>query len=435
MRPNLARPDSEEYRSVFVFFSNPHAFESVLLEPLGELERTSTLRFFGCLLVPDSNASDRLGRKIQEAGLDLARWDFITASGHSRIFTKAISFPATLLAEFRYWSARPEELAGSRWEGIIVHSESFLSDHVALSLGATESKKLLVNPLNDLVENHQSVPNIFVTRLRQIWQSLGARNAGAPSVMANGIANLIYRLSMPIVFRYLTKKRLERKLVARRFVGGGNCHTYVVGIQAARRILTLFPGQDVITIRQVRERSVTREGFLKGSIVLLSEVPSQKNQQNRYIEALAKDLVEAGKIVPLEEPLIVRPHPSHIAEGEAVCLALARLGFETVLASTDEDLSSQLIARRVVLGTWSSALYQALGFVTGGTVIGLLSASLVANPDLVIEEAPGLKWVSGGSAKKKRLHSDNFFSRNNPMVAPPVRASRMSEVIDEFFAV
>lgn len=419
-------------RVVFVFFSNPFAFESILIDALGELEAHFGYQFFGCLFVETPEVAQRISDCLSSAGLNPENWAFIFTHRWGNLFGHKFLYPALLVAEIEFWSAQRSKLKNFDLEGVIVHSEGFLSDFLTLGLISDRSNAILINPLNDLVENSLSVRQVVIKRFRQLFPFRDCRNPAKPCVLLSALASMVYRLVMPLVFSLIQKRHLRRSNVARRFVSGGNCGLYIVGGPTACRILRRFPKENVNTFRQLPEGTSPVEGPTD-SLLLLSDAPRDANRLCSYMDALVSDLREVQTSSNLGN-LLVRPHPGFVADGQRVCEILDQLGFDVSLASVDEPLVQQMKGRALILGVWSSSLYQALGFAPGSKVVGLLSPSLVMNPSLEVESARGLRWVAARTEWNGVLsdRAKQLSEEGNSLIDLP--SSRMSDVLHDFFS-
>lgn len=416
--------------AVFVFFSNPAAFDSLLLDALGALEQSSKFAFNGCLFLNNATSAERWRKKITSVGLDSENWTFIYPTIDVPVFGRKFSHANRLLAEIFFWK-KTVPLAGSRhWDGVIVHSENFLSDHVTLSMVSPE-RRMLVNPLNDMREHYESQRSIFSRRLRQIQNSQRGDFWDRFSAPVAAGANLLYRHLMPTAFKLITKRRLRKDLVARRFVAGGNCELYVVTHETAERIVGRFPSQQTLSIIQLPEKILPDGPSRDDTLLILSEVPRAPEGRKQYTDAVASDLAEARKIVEIGK-ISVRPHPKWFEEGVRVCEELALAGFDTELGPANERLNVQLASSSVVLSVWSSALYQAVGFSAPSRVIGLLSPSLLVEPNLIVDRASGVTWVPQRLFEKMHPGAE---TRGTVLSHRKVKQKslRMSEVIAGFF--
>lgn len=422
---------AEKPNSVFIFFSNANAFDSLVLDALGALEQTRQFTFVGCVFVASPASADQLRKNIDSVGLDSKRWTFVYPTVNIRMFGRLFAVSSLLLAEILMWKKNFMHAVTKPWDGVIVHSENFLSDHLTLSMVNPE-RRLLVNLLTEVREHSESRREVLIRRLRQIRNNRRGDCLGSFSgVLAAAAANLFYRFLMPTAFRLITKNRLNRKLVARRFVAGGNCELYVVAHETAERIAGRVPSRQRVSITQLRENSSADELPREHTLLILAEIPGNPQGAQKYTRSLASDLAEAGKIVDIGK-ILVRPHPKWFEEGAKVCQELVRLGFNAELGRANERLNLQLARCSSVLGVWSSALYQAIGFSSASRVIGLLTPSLVVEPNLNVEPSIGVTWVPQSLFGKMQF---SVLAKGDDKSTRAIggESLQMSEVIARFF--
>lgn len=196
-------------KKVLVFFSNPYVFEDLLVDSIISLYTDFDVQLH--IFIPMRDYSSRIVSLLEQ----------FQTMGKIEVFE---SVPwGSLRKEAKFWSRRYRDLEEIGFDAVIVGSEFFLSDFLAMTASGASARKLLVHP----VQTIPSAPG----RRGQIYR-LARMNLKRPLHVAAGyIKNLRYRLGTKKFFKKITGDMFGYR-PARSFVGEGNADFYILSTQA-----------------------------------------------------------------------------------------------------------------------------------------------------------------------------------------------------------
>ena len=296
-----------------------------------------------------------------------------------------------LLGEILFWKKNWISLKDRKFDAVIVHSESLLSDLLAVHLPSAGGKRVLLNTLNDLSEHYLAVSALIRKRVKSALQKMLSNELAGDNVIVLAIKSSVYRVLAPVAAHMIMRESLQVKL-ARRFVSGELCDSYLVGPLTARRLSMLPGAKRVLAVDPEPEQSqIVGSNCHKNTVlVILSEPPPTEKMRKAYANALVHDLsLVQGQA--FFNTVLLRPHPRFQLFVDLVARSISGAGWAVKVLRTDETIADACSRADIIAGVWSSALFQAAS-LTADPTYGLLSPSLIEDPDLVIDRSKRVRW-------------------------------------------
>jgi hypothetical protein len=364
-----------------------------MLEPICVLSKQLNQSFTVCLFEPrdSDDALDSLLHRMREAGLEEPL--FVSDSVEFKIFSVIrVRFKSRLIGEILFWKENYVRLLSRGHKASVLHTETFLSDVMAASIIAPGGIVLLINSLNDMSENYVSLWNLIRKRVTKSVRQVLGQTPFRDNVLHLYVRNFFYRLLVPRCATMVLGRKSGFQ-PARRFVSGALSDTYIVGPAMARRLYGRLGDKEIVAVDPTPEESnsALQKAGNNCLLLVLSELPVEGRALDDYAEALISDLQLVSRSLDFQS-VVIRPHPRFMPGLSRLADAISSLGHEVEIANPSESIEASCARASHVAGVWSSALYQAAKYSERET-FGLLTPSLIEDPDLVLETYGGVRWV------------------------------------------
>lgn len=409
---------------VLFFFSNPYVFESTFLPSLHRL----TEHFDVSIILINYHLPGRLKEvliRLTEAGkirLLLFIPDF-NSSGESKE-NHEFHAMTLMIGEFSFWIKHLRHLREESFAHVFLYTEYFLSDFIAASLALKWANVSVVHSSTEFFQTSMSKTELFRQRL-QIVRKLASewRINRFWRLGLIAIQSIAYRLVVPFVYFLLTGRLLKLKQIAKWYVMGGNFGTYLVASSTLRaRIGESYPGTRIYDMNFSPENQGPLVAGRAAPLLLMSgdlgEFPEV------FLEAILDNILQLRGLFGFEK-LTIRPHPRFMNLGEVVRAELKKQGFNAELVDNQQSLHEDVRRSSLVIGVWSSALQEAARHSVG-PVVGLVAASKLLNPQLVISDYEQVVWFDS-AAENQRSFLTAFSKGKRTLLSHRAKLPTLSE--------
>ena len=363
-----------EQKKILIFFSNYYIFESSLLDAVKVLSEKFKISIVLLELIAESSLSRSLNEMASKG-----RVDQILTILPPQPLTEAGKVGALrqLFWEYRFWVGHLRELRDEKFNAVVIHSETLVSDFVAAHLAPRWSDVLVLHPSRRFVEKSMTERALLARRFRHLYlvtSNLGL--AGATRQLIRAGSAKCYRLLTPSAHRRLTGQKIKREVIARWWVQGGNFGGYIVEAGAAFEEVRSRGRARTLAIYQFRaETKGSAPSERKHALLLLGGDDGGVN--SIPVDEICEDVGVLCRYIGITE-VVVRPHPRFLGQSLEFINQLKRLGIDARVSAGNPTLKNQVRKSTLVFGANNtSSLLDSATWAGDRPLIGLNGVRLL----------------------------------------------------------
>lgn len=386
---------------VLFFSSNPYVFESSVLPSLHLMADYFDLSIILLDYHLTGHLKELLTGLAESGKIRLLHFlPTLNLSG-GRKKNKEIYAMTLMVGEVSFWIKHLRRLRNESFSHVVLYTEFFLSDFIAASLAPNWANVFVVHSSMEFLAASRSKMDLFRQRFQVIrklaseWRVNRFWRLGLISIQS-----MAYRLVVPFAYFILTGRLLKLKQIAKWYVIGGNFGAYMLASSSLRaRIGESFPGTRIYDMNFCPEDDGALVAETGDPLFLMSGDLGESPEL--FLESIVEDILRLGGLFGFEK-LEIRPHPRFIDVGLVLITKLENHGFSAALVHKRRSLHEDARRSSLVIGAWSSALQESARHSVA-PVVGLVTASKLLNPQLVLSEYEQVVWFDSTAKNHSRF--------------------------------